>query len=355
MTDLNCNSNNAHIDERELRYRRREEARRLRAQANLSISSSEDNITENQHRIQADDVMMNQAQDIKSNKPRSAVRPEEHHSVENQQIPNSEHLQHPRRDSNATAFSRTQLPKINFPPPNDTIWGSINDELASAIPRVFNSSIIKNMPIDKLSKKFDTWLHNFFVQRFGIKEVKEKSTHADDRPKRENRQLKWFRQRKKECRHAMRALKKAGLVDTPEGRLCSKTWKDLMRGHNKVRRQLALKQELRDRRRAMKEFRKNPNDFAKKLFNPPNTADPTFDQQTAQDYFSKTYRDECRENCYVPMDDQRRPPTPRVPFNVKDIELKELFRSVRRKRNNASPGFNVCTIQEMSSTDILHP
>lgn len=361
MTDFNSNSNNASIDEREQRLRRRE-ARRLEAQALSSISE----VTENQHRIQAADVMM-KVQDSESNESRPAVQPEEHHSVENQgnqrsaspeanpknqgnqqsaspeADPNSGHLKHPKRNSNATAFSRKQMTKIKFPPPNDPIWGSINKELASALPRVFTDNKIKNMPIDKLSSKFDSWLHAFFVGKFGIVEPGEQPPMNDSRPKRVNRQLQWFRQRKKECRCARRALKQAGLLDSPEGQFCDKTWKRLVKGHNKVRRNLALKQEFKNRRRAEKQFRKDPNQFAKKLFNPPNTGKPTFDQNAASVYFSETYRDECRDHIYTAMDGQQRPPPPKHAFHLRSPTLKELFRSVKRKRNKASPGFNSLT------------
>jgi hypothetical protein len=62
--------------------------------------------------------------------------------------------------------------KINFPASNDKIWGKIDDELKIIIPKIFTKRQIHKMSTSELSQKFDSWLHSFFLERFGEKELK---------------------------------------------------------------------------------------------------------------------------------------------------------------------------------------
>jgi len=57
--------------------------------------------------------------------------------------------------------------RINFPAGNDTIWNKINEELEIIIPQVFNQQIINKLSPSELSQKFDSWLHTFFLEKFG--------------------------------------------------------------------------------------------------------------------------------------------------------------------------------------------
>ena len=59
--------------------------------------------------------------------------------------------------------------QINFPKSNDKIWTKINEELDLIIPKVFNTASFNKLSTSELSIKFDTWLYDFFLERFGEK------------------------------------------------------------------------------------------------------------------------------------------------------------------------------------------
>ena len=68
--------------------------------------------------------------------------------------------------------------RINFPASNDKIWNKIDEELEIIIPQVFNQQIINKLSPSELSQKFDSWLHNFFLEKFGKKELQERKPMA---------------------------------------------------------------------------------------------------------------------------------------------------------------------------------
>lgn len=345
-------SNNAPVDERELRRLRRERARNGNAQA----SSSSNSITETSSRepnvASVDVTAQLSMQSSESKTLPAAFRPELHHRVDNQpslsseedDVPSSGPLRHPARDSNATQFSRTREPKINFPSANDPSWSSINEELSAGLPRIFTSNVFKKLNPADLSTKFNNWLYSFFVSRFGVQESVDRTGPARTRPKRKNRELEFLRRRKNECRKVRRALMKAGLENSPEAKDCAAHWHTLVRRHNKLRKRLAVRQQSYDKRKASARFRKDPFKFAKELFKGKQANGvPTFSGDEAKEYFCSTYRDTDRNSPYSALPDQPRPPFPSSLFRQDAPTLKELNRCVSKKRNKAAPGFNSLT------------
>ena len=81
------------------------------------------------------------------------------------------HLTHPARVSNSSETEKNMKSKINFPKSNDKIWTKINEELEIIIPKVFTKSVINKLSTSNLSEKFDLWLYNFFLERFGPEET----------------------------------------------------------------------------------------------------------------------------------------------------------------------------------------
>ena len=99
-----------------------------------------------------------------------STQPVQHHRAGSNPPPthssaglHDEPLRHPKRDSNASNLDRTKETKIQFPPPSDSIWKSINDELEIALPKVFNRRKLKNSSTSDLSKSLDKWLYVFFL------------------------------------------------------------------------------------------------------------------------------------------------------------------------------------------------
>ena len=137
---------------------------------------------------------------------------------------------------------------------------------------------------------------------------------------------------------------RAGLQQSEEAAELLGKWKRLLRQHNRLRLELAQNRQVRDSKKAVKCFRKDPNDFARKLFNGATPAEgPAFSAKVAEAFFPKAYRDEVRSHSYVPLDGQPRPVQPSIPFNMEPPSWQEITRSVRRKRNGASPGLDALT------------
>ena len=132
------------------------------------------------------------------------------------------YLTHPSRVSNSTTIERKMEARINFPASNDKIWNKIDEELEIIIPQVFNQQIINKLSPSELSQKFDSWLHNYFLEKFGKKELQEKKTNGFARQRRPNKALDHLRRRKKQCKAARKALLKAGLKDSPEQEIIRK-------------------------------------------------------------------------------------------------------------------------------------
>ena len=85
--------------------------------------------------------------------------------------------------------------RINFPASNNKIWCKIDDELKVIIPQIFSVLQCNKLSTSELSQKFDSWLHTFFIERFGKKEAKEIS--QSKREPRPNKALQHLRLRKK--------------------------------------------------------------------------------------------------------------------------------------------------------------
>ena len=126
-------------------------------------------------------------------------------------------------------------------------------------------------------------LHNFFLEKFGKKELQEKNTNGFARQRRPNKALDHLRRQKKQCKAARTALLKAGLKDSPEEEIIRKEWFSLVRQHNKLRAVLAKMELARGKLKAEKAFHADPHNFAAKLFSAKCQAGkPTFSAADAQ-------------------------------------------------------------------------
>ena len=105
--------------------------------------------------------------------------------------------------------------------------------------------------------------------------------------------------RKNLLRKTHKAYAKAGLLSTPEGVLLKQRWAALKREHANLRKSLANQKRQKAARAAERAFKKDPNKYAKRLFEGQRKqGSPTFSKEAAQEYFAKTYRDEERDYEY---------------------------------------------------------
>ena len=115
---------------------------------------------------------------------------------------------------NTTNIEKKIEQLINFPAPNDKIWETIDKELEKLIPQHFHKQLMHRLSTSEISKQFDTWLHKYFLDRFGKKEPKE--FHSNSRKPKQHKALTMLRKRKKQCKAARKALIKAGMKGSPE-------------------------------------------------------------------------------------------------------------------------------------------
>ena len=236
-------------------------------------------------------------------------------------------------------MQRESKQKLNLPPANSSKWNQINKDLSALIPRIFNKSVISSLSTSELSVKFDNWLYTYFSDNFGT--VSPAIPSKNTRRKRPHKGLQRLRQRKKECKAARKALIHAGLEKTVEADLISKQWFSLVREHSKLKKALDQKREMKSRISYEKSFRIDPNKFAFNLFQgKQKNGTPTFSAETAKEYFEKTYRDEDRKYSFSALPEMSRPQLPSSFFSLRCPTKAEIRKSIRRKRNGATPGLN---------------
>ena len=248
-------------------------------------------------------------------------------------------LLHKNRIENSPPAGQEMKKKINFPAPSDRIWEKVNSDLEILIPSLFTDNMIKKHSSSDLSQKFDSWLHQYFLDRFG-----EKIQPAGSQKKRNAREsvlLASFRSKKKACKKAYKLLVREGRESTQEGVAISQEFKSLLRQHNKIRKQLVQKKNQAQKMAAEKRFKRDPNVFAQKLFQKvAKSQSPTFSAQQAEDFFRKTYSDAGRSHTYEPMPGMVRPNIPDQVFSLRCPTFLETLKSVKRKRNGAAAGLN---------------
>ena len=122
---------------------------------------------------------------VSDSKMPSFPQPEKHHRVENELIPLQPpqsldcglgtettkaelrpNLTHNMR-VDKTSLKAAMKTKIKYPSSHDKVWTKINEELELILPSIFPDKIIKSSNPSDLSQKFDSWLHQFFLEKFG--------------------------------------------------------------------------------------------------------------------------------------------------------------------------------------------
>ena len=79
---------------------------------------------------------------------------------------------------------------------------------------------------------------------------------------------------------------------------------------------------------------------SKELFNPPNSAAPTFGVYEAYQHFAKTNTDKDRSAVLQPLAGWERPPRPAHVFQFSEPTLEQLKAAVACKKSKCAPGIN---------------
>lgn len=248
--------------------------------------------------------------------------------------------QHQSRKTNFLPnFQRQKKQKIKYPKSNDPQWKILDQELNAALPQIFSRKIINKLSSQQLMEKLDSWLHAFFLEKCGL----EESVARGAKPYRErpNKAMQEMREHKNRLKKTRKIMRKAGLEGTEEWNIITKQWLSLVRRHNRLRRALKGAKNARQARANERRFKADPYRYAKELLKPVGASGkPTFTKEKAEEYFSNLYHDPGRGHNYAPLPESRRPDLPSAMFDTNPPSLRDVFRSVRRKRNAAAPGMN---------------
>ena len=245
-----------------------------------------------------------------------------------------------RAADSLSGMQRNKQDSIAYPPASSAKWKVIEDELDIALPLVFSPSLIKRTDTQSLVKKLNEWLFEWFKQQFGLKEPPP--VRAEPFKARKHPGMLRLRLKKKELRRAIRELSASGhKPESPQITVLKQEYLRTVRKHNRLRVILKKMQRSKTTRNASRQFRKDPNAYAKKLFSGVSpSGSPTFSENDAMEYFKKTYHDGERGHDYKPLPGEQRPAVPSKVFKSSPPTLRDLRRVVRKKRNKATPGFN---------------
>ena len=104
------------------------------------------------------------------------------------------------------------------------------------------------------------------------------------------------------------------------------------------------KQQIKKKVIAERSFKQNPHKFADKLFQKlQKSGTPSFSAETAFDYFQETHTDNGRDFVYTAPEGMQPPNPPSIIFSLRCPTHAEICKSIKRKRNGATPGFNALT------------
>ena len=188
--------------------------------------------------------------------------------------------QHATRETNLSCLKREKEQDIQFPSSGDKQWEKVNEELEIAIPQVFSKTKMSRLDVSTLSNRFLKWIHAFFKEKFGVKDNTSGKKEARRKP-RVHQGLANLRKQKRNLNKAKKTLLKAGHAKNSKAMVSlSRSWRKVMKQHNRLRLAVKKMHDQRSRRAAENAFKKDPKKFADKLFHGPgHSAAPTFSKE----------------------------------------------------------------------------
>ena len=222
--------------------------------------------------------------------------------------------------------------KLKLPPAKDKKWVDIDEDLSKLL-----SQCKRTEDPCKDLVKAETIIFQYLEDSFGVFQQRNNMKQGGSDKSSQQRQL---RRKKNALKSELRSAIRQG-KDESEISMIKKTFWQVMRLHNKVR-----KLELSNRKRkscklANRRFRKNPFAYSRQLLSDKKSrVQPQFGKEKAEIYFKETYSDKKRNRSHVPMSEMKRPQKPEKHFALKAPSRAEFRGVLRRMRNKSSPGPN---------------
>ena len=91
---------------------------------------------------------------------------------------------------------------------------------------------------------------------------------------------------------------------------------------------------------SQKAFNDNPHRYAKKIFSSQTKGEPTFDKETCENHFRKTYTDTNRTKIYNPPPGLSKPTAPKINFDTLIPSKKRFMEILKKRPNKSAPGPN---------------
>ena len=273
-----------------------------------------------------------------------AKGPEQHHSSPHASasVVDAKKFRHDIRNPSTDQIpQRIRQPRLALPKPNDKDWEDINTQLDSLLDNNLSLKHINILSPQHSICILENTTYNFLQARYGIVVHKPPPSPFSPSPHNGHTGMRMLRSTKKTLRKCFMELRLSGLAETPDDIKVKRQWAAVTRKMNKLRVTLKKTKLAKYRLRAEKLFRRNPYKYAENLSHKSSApAAPTFSAETAEAYFTNTYRDAKRNSSFSPLEGQPPPPPPSTPFNYLAPSLAALQKIVKKKRNKAAPGLN---------------
>ena len=223
-------------------------------------------------------------------------------------------------------------------------WAEIQDKLVVALEKLqYLINVESDCQIDVAVEKYENVVYDTLLELCD-KHAPVQRDHpqraAAKRGKAGKREL-WLKERKRLLGQKRKAIAKGSIeVSLREKREVSREWRQI----TKMRRQVRVKREKRNL--ALKEaneqrkFMADKYRYSKELFDPPNSAAPTFGVDEAYQHFTKTNTDNDRSAVLQPLPGWERPPRPAHVFQLSEPTLEQLKAAVACKKSKCAPGIN---------------
>ena len=224
-------------------------------------------------------------------------------------------------------------PKLKLPPAGDKKRFQVWDKEFDEDFRLRCQVDLDHDPIDKVVEAISSFAYWHASEKFGVHE----KNVAKPKRKVQSRIIK-VRALKKRARRKWQQMKANPSTNADDFAKQKRLYRGLIRLHNRILKQEEKAENAYGAEAERARFDANPWRYAKSLFSDAKGGKPSFDKNTATDFFTKTYSDADRAKPYEPLEDMKEPAPPEMPFGVEEPTVEEFVRALRRKRNGSAPG-----------------
>ena len=220
--------------------------------------------------------------------------------------------------------------KLKLPPASDKgKWKGIDEDL------VMLTFSMDEPDDEKRLEMTEKLIYSYLEADYG----EEPNKKPRKKPEKENSETKAIRVSKREARKEVKQAKKEKNQNGIAA--AKKHYLQLVRLHNKSRRNELRKKKTKENSKEQEQFKKNPFNFSTKLLNgDQNNKQPTFSKEDADKFFKNEYCDRERGSVYERLKGLPDVPDPKKDFDMENLDWKLFKEKLQSRRNKSSPGPN---------------